>query len=82
MKVLYPLTTEKAMAQIDEKNALAFAVEKTATKKEVREEVEKLYGEKVVKVNTAILPNGRKKAFVKFQKAGAAADIASKLKVV
>ncbi|MFA6048936.1 MAG: 50S ribosomal protein L23 [Candidatus Micrarchaeia archaeon] len=82
MKVLYPLTTEKAMGSIEENNSLVFAVEKTATKGEVRLEVEKLYGEKVASVNTNTTARTGKKAVVKFAKPGAAADIASKLKVV
>ncbi len=82
MKILYPMTTEKAMAGIERENSITFAVEKTATKTEVKAEVEKSFGEKVSKVNTIVTPKGGKKAIVKFHKAGAAADVASKLKVV
>ncbi len=82
MKVLHALTTEKAVSGIERNNALTFVVESSATKPEVRKEVEAAYGEKIAKINVAISPSGRKKAIVKFAKAGAAADIASKLKVI
>ncbi|MFQ5406535.1 MAG: 50S ribosomal protein L23 [Candidatus Micrarchaeia archaeon] len=82
MKVFYPLTTEKAIGGIETRNSITFIVEKNSSKKEVKEEVEKSFGEKVSKVNTATTISGEKKAIVKFEKQGAAADIAAKLKVV
>jgi len=82
MKIIHVITSEKAVAGIDQNNSLTFAVEASASKPEIRKEAESAYGEKVVKVNVCISPSGRKKAIVKFAKAGAAAVIASKLKVI
>ena len=41
MKVLYPMTTEKAIGGIETRNAITFEVEKNASKKEIKEEIEK-----------------------------------------
>ncbi|MEW5955319.1 MAG: 50S ribosomal protein L23 [Candidatus Micrarchaeota archaeon] len=80
--VYYPLTTEKAVAGIEKENKLTFVVSPDATKKQVKDEVEKQFKEKVRKVTSLVALDGRKKAFVRFMRAGAAADIASKLKIV
>lgn len=82
MKLAYPITTEKAMGFIESKNTVCFVVDKKATKPQIRDEVEKTYSEKVLKVNTLNTSKGLKKAFVTFKKPGAAADVAAKLKVV
>jgi len=80
--ILYPLTTEKAVAGIERENKLTFIVEQNASKPQVKNEVEKQFKEKVKKVTTLIALDGRKKAFVRFVKPGAAADVAAKLKIV
>jgi len=80
--LLYALTSEKAVSGIERENKLTFIVTLDATKKQIREEIEKNYGGKVKAVNTLIMPSGRKKAFVAFVKAGTAAELAAKLKVI
>lgn len=80
--LLYALTSEKAVSGIERENKLTFMVTLDATKKQVKEEIEKNYGEKVKAVNTLITSSGRKKAMVAFVKAGAAAELAAKLKVI
>ena len=80
--ILKPITTEKAIAGIELRNALTFQVDKPATKKEVKVEVEKEYNVKVKSVNTVITATGVKKAIVTFKDKGKAADIASRLKLV
>jgi large subunit ribosomal protein L23 len=80
--LLYPMTTEKAAAAIERRNALTFAVTPEATKQGIKQEAEKNFGEKVARVTTMVTPLGRKKAIVRFARAGAAADVASKLKLV
>jgi len=82
MMILNPITTEKATGAIERENKMTFAVETKATKPGVKKEVEKLFGEKVASVNVLIDAKGTKKAIVKFVKPGAAADVASKLKVI
>lgn len=80
--VMYAVSTEKAVGAIEKENKITFAIASNATKKQVKEEVEKLYGTKVAKVTTLFSSNGVKKAIVKFKESGKAADIAAKLKIL
>lgn len=82
MALLYPITTEKTVAASEKHNKVTFAVEKKATKKDVKLEVEKTYGEKVMSVNVINTFSGKKKAIVRFSRTGAAADVAAKLKII
>lgn len=81
-KIIHALTTEKAVGQIEKENKITLIVESTATKKEVKTEVEKTYQLKVKSVNIINAFSGRKKAIVSFKEKGAATQIASKLKVI
>ncbi|MFH1750538.1 MAG: 50S ribosomal protein L23 [Candidatus Micrarchaeota archaeon] len=82
MAILYALTTEKSAAMIERENKMIFIVERTATKKIVAEETLKNWGEKVKEVHVINGFNGKKKAIVKFERKGAAADVAAKLKLI
>ena len=81
MVVLYPITTEKAISMIELENKILFVVEKNATKKEIKEDVEKTFSVKVEYVNTLITQQGQKRAYVKLKKGFKADDIATKLKI-
>jgi large subunit ribosomal protein L23 len=80
--ILYILNTEKANNIIDGQNKLTFIVKLNASKKDVKTEVEKEFNAKVKKITTCVSMSGEKKAVVRFEKAGEAANIASKMKVV
>lgn len=80
--LLYPLTTEKAVGGIEKGNKLTFVVSENATKKDIAEEFQKLYGEKPVKVTVMNSMRGGKKAVVRLGKKGAASDIAARLKII
>ncbi len=82
MVVLYAVASEKALSSIERANMVTLIVERSAAKSDVKKEVEKDFGEKVRSVNTEITSDGRKKAFVRFSKQGAAADVAAKLKIL
>lgn len=61
MKTIYdvikrPIITEKATQLRTEKNTIVLEVAKQATKKEIKDAVEKLFKVKVVDVRTAIIP--------------------------
>jgi len=77
--IIRPLMTEKALTKIEKENTLVFIVHRKATKHQIREAVEKLFGVKVVKVNTLITPEGEKKAYVKLAPEYKAEEIASRL---
>jgi len=51
--LLRPLMTEKSMQQKDDLNAVAFQVDVSANKVEIRQAVEKVFNVKVVDVRTA-----------------------------
>jgi len=80
--ILFPLITEKAVDSIERNNKITFIVGKDATKKEIREEIEREYKVKVDKVNTVNDMRGRKRAIVQINKAFKANDIAMKLGVI
>lgn len=80
--ILYPLISEKAVNMIERENKVCFIVGKKASKKEVKEEVEKAHQVKVDSVNILNDRKGRKKAMVKINKEFKADAIATKLGVV
>jgi ribosomal protein L23 len=67
---------------LDTSNTLTFVVADDATKAEVKKEAEQNWGEKIVSVNTLRTIDGRKKAIIKFERKGAASQIAGKLKLI
>ena len=77
--VKHPLSTEKSIKMMEAENKLVFVVEKKATKKEIKEDVEKTFNCKVKKVNTQITNQGIKKAYVEFADETPAIDIATQL---
>ena len=82
MIIKHVLTTEKAVAGIEKDNRLVFVVADTATKPQIKAELETEYKEKVKSVRTLNSIRGHKKAVVQFERKGAAAELAGKLKVI
>ncbi len=82
-KVLkYPLATEKAVRLMNSENKLVFIVNRKATKTDIKNAIEKLFNVKVKKVNTLILPNNKKKAYIKLAPEFSAEDIATQLGLI
>ncbi len=77
--IKYPLATEKAIRTMEIENKLMFIVEKKATKPEIKKAVEEAFKVKVTKVNTTILPSGKKKAYVTLAHETPARDVATQL---
>jgi len=77
--IKYPLTTEKAVRLMQSENKLLFMVDRNDTKEEIKKEVERLFKVKVKKVTTTILPNNKKKAFLKLDESTPAIDVATQL---
>ena len=71
-------STEKIVRQIEAENVLVFVVDRAVSKIEIKSEVEKLFGVKVVKVRTHTLKN-KKVAYVKLKSEYPAVDVATKL---
>jgi ribosomal protein uL23 len=76
--IKYPLSTEKSLRLMESENTLVFVVERKATKKEIKEAIEKTFNAKVLKVNTLIKGN-EKRAYVGFSNETPAIDIATNL---
>ena len=79
MIIKYPLSTEKSIRLMESDNVLVFIVEIKANKQEIKQAIESTYDVKVVRVNTAIDPRNRKKAYVKFSDDTPAIDLATQL---
>ena len=77
--IIRPVITETALELIEKENKITFIVLRKANRITIRRAVEVLYDVKVDKVNTLILPNGKKKAYVRLAPEHSAADVATKL---
>ncbi len=76
--IIKPWVTEKTLRMIEKENKLTFIVRKDANKMEIKQAVEKIFGVKVVQVNTMITKHG-KKAIVKLAKEYSAEEIGMRL---
>ena len=76
--ILKPYITEKTFAMIENERKICFIVEREASKPEIAEAVNTLYNQKAINVNTARTIYG-KKAFVQFETAEKARDLATKI---
>jgi large subunit ribosomal protein L23 len=74
----YPFVTEKAMMFLDE-SKLQFIVDTRSNKKQIVEDVEKLYGFKVNAVRTMTTMKGMKKAILTFEDPESAHEIATRI---
>ena len=82
MIILGPVKTEKATLMIDNDNAITFEVALSSDKKQIQEEVERLFEVKVSSVRTHLTSKGSKRAIVRLKKEFKADDVAAKLKIV
>ncbi|MDO4974813.1 MAG: 50S ribosomal protein L23 [Alphaproteobacteria bacterium] len=60
--IKYPLMTEKSTMILEKSNGYVFVVEKTATKSDIKNAVERIFDVKVLSVNT-IVNKGKNKSF-------------------
>ncbi len=77
--IISPFSSERIFELIESQNKLAFIVHKSANKNTIKRAIEVLYNVKVVKVNTMITPQGKKKAIVKLHPTNNAVDLATAL---
>ncbi len=82
MTLRYPFVTEKAMVQLENQNKLQFLVSRTATKTQIKREIEKAFEQKVTEVRTLMNTHGEKKAIVSFENEKAAEEILSRLGIM
>jgi large subunit ribosomal protein L23 len=74
--------TEKTLRLAERENKITVIVDRAATKKQIADEIQRLYNVKVEKVNTLISPRGEKKAYVKLSTEHSAMDLLSRLGVL
>lgn len=79
--MIKPITTEKVIKIIEIENKLVFEVDRKARKKEIKQQIEKMFNVKVDSVNTLIKKN-KKIAYIRLNKKNPAIDIATKLGVI
>ena len=75
--LLHAYVTEKSMDEMERQNKLEFAVDRRATRAEIRRAIEETYHCKVAKVNVKIVRTG-KIATVRFTKDYSAEDIGTR----
>lgn len=79
MAILYPLSTEKAIRLLESENKLVFIADRQTTKAEIKADVEALFSVKVIKVNTSINREGKKRAVVTLSPEHLALDVATNM---
>ena len=60
--IKHPVSTEKAVRLMESENKLTFIVDRKSKKPEIKNALEVLFKIRITKVNTLILPSGKKKA--------------------
>lgn len=78
--IRHPVVTEKTMGHMTELNSLEFLVRIEASKPQIKQSVEDLFGQKVLHVNTRITKDG-KRAIVRFVDDGAAEEVGMRIGV-
>ncbi len=82
MVLRHPYVTEKAMMTLEKENKLQFLVEKNATKKQIKREIEKTFEQDVKGISTVMTMHGEKKAIISFANEKAAEEILSRLGIM
>jgi len=80
--IKWPLTTEKSVRLMEKDNVLTFIVDRKVNKNEIKRETESMFKVKVKAVNALILPNGKKKAYVRLDESTPARDVATQLGII
>lgn len=80
--ILFPLSTEKSIRQIEFENTLTFVVNPQSNKQDVKNAVEKLFKVKVLKVNIHNAFVGQKRAYVKLSPESIASDVSAELGMI
>jgi ribosomal protein uL23 len=80
--IKYPLSTEKAIRQIEFDNKLSFVVSPRATKRDIKRAVEELFKVKVTRVNVQNSFRGHKRAYVRLSASDIASDVSADLGLI
>lgn len=77
--IKHPLSTEKAIRLMESENKLVFAVDRKATKLQIKTAIQDQFKVKVERINTLIGPDGTKRAYVRLSPETPAIDVATNL---
>ena len=80
--IKHPVSTEKAVRLMESENKLTFIVDRRSKKQGLKKALEELFKIKIIKINTLILPSGKKKAYVKLSLETPAIDVATQLGLI
>jgi len=75
----FPISTEKAVRQMEADNKLIFIVDNKATKDTIKWAIQKAFNVKVQSVNTLKTRTGEKKAYIKLRPETPAVDVTTAL---
>ncbi|VFR00002.1 unnamed protein product [Cuscuta campestris] len=78
----YPIVSEAGIKNITQNNTLVFAVEKRADKRLIKDAATNIFKIQIKKVNTCIMPDGTKKAFLMLKSDCSAGDVAKRIKAI
>lgn len=79
MAIKYPVSTEKAIRLMESENKLVFIADRKDTKPEIKAKVEEMFKVKIIKINTSIDRDGKKRAVVTLSADDLAIDVATNL---
>jgi large subunit ribosomal protein L23 len=79
MIIKSPYVTEKVAGMIDSDNTIEFIVAMSATKPQIKAELEDIYDIEIETVRTMVTSRGQKKAIVKLAEEKAANELATRL---
>ncbi|HOB17852.1 MAG TPA: 50S ribosomal protein L23 [Candidatus Methanoculleus thermohydrogenotrophicum] len=82
MILKYPFVTEKAAMMLEGENKLQFVVDRDATKRDIKLELESVFEQEVSEVRTMMTMKGEKKAIIRFADEKAAEEILSRLGIM
>lgn len=82
MFIISPVRTEKSIAKMEFGGTVTFVVKQSATKKDVKSEVEKVFGVKVRGVRVYNAAKGGRRAVVRLTDPAQTEAIAAKLKLI
>lgn len=77
--IKYPLSTEKGIRLMEAENKLVFVIDNKASKRDVKESVEKIFKVKVASIRTFVTNKGKKRAYIKLKPETPAIEVATQL---
>ncbi|MCW3141458.1 MAG: 50S ribosomal protein L23 [Methanophagales archaeon] len=82
LKLKHVVPSEKTTLMIDSENKLQFIVDSRASKREIKNEVERVFETPVKSVRTMITFKGEKKAIIELEEEGKAKEIGTLLGIL